>query len=93
MEDEIQKKLDKFEKTTKENIENWLSGSYDQQTKDKIIKLLSSDPNALKDAFFQKLTFGTAGARGSERPGWATSTLSNSSWKAITVSRTRVSII
>ena len=64
MKDEIQGKLDRFEKTTKENIENWLSGSYDQQTKDEIIRLLSSDPNALKDAFFQKLTFGTAGARG-----------------------------
>jgi len=64
MQEDIQKSLDKFDDVTKKNIESWLKGSYDNDTKEEIKKLLYSDPDSLKDAFFQKLAFGTAGARG-----------------------------
>ncbi|HRW58975.1 MAG TPA: phospho-sugar mutase, partial [Chlamydiales bacterium] len=53
-----------FDKTVKQNIQNWLEGSYDEATKNEIRKKLKSDPSCLVNAFYKPLTFGTAGARG-----------------------------
>lgn len=49
---------------TQQRIDQWLSGNYDQEVKDEIKKLQTSDPKALEDAFYQNLEFGTGGLRG-----------------------------
>ena len=60
----------KYQKNMLEqNIQNkiniWLSGAYDQDTKDEIQKLISeNNENALKEAFYKDLEFGTGGLRG-----------------------------
>lgn len=53
--------LDKV--TAKAN--SWLTGNYDQETKDQVKKLLdSADKTELVDSFYQDLEFGTGGLRG-----------------------------
>lgn len=48
-----------------ERIENWLSGPYDNETKDIINKLLDQKKeDELTDAFYTELEFGTGGLRG-----------------------------
>lgn len=42
----------------------WLNGPYDEETKAEIRRLWKEDPNALTDAFFKDLSFGTGGMRG-----------------------------
>ncbi len=44
--------------------ELWLSGLYDDETKDEIRRLSKENPHALTDAFFKDLSFGTGGLRG-----------------------------
>lgn len=41
----------------------WLSGPYDEDTKQEIRRLWQDDPSALSDAFFKDLAFGTGGLR------------------------------
>lgn len=53
-----------FDSVTQENIDAWLQGNYDLQTKDEIKKLLQNNPKELVDAFYKKLSFGTGGLRG-----------------------------
>ncbi|MGZ8509350.1 MAG: phospho-sugar mutase [Chitinophagaceae bacterium] len=53
-----------MDKTIQTKIENWLSGSFDQATKDEIIKLDKENRNELADAFYRNLEFGTGGLRG-----------------------------
>lgn len=62
-------KLKNFDENTKKNIEKWLSKDFDDQTKQQILSLLTENPSALSDAFYQKLAFGTAGIRGIMGPG------------------------
>lgn len=50
-------------------IEQWLSGNYDEATKNEIRRLQSEDPQALNDAFYRNLEFGTGGMRGKMGPG------------------------
>jgi phosphomannomutase len=45
-------------------VNEWLTGSYDQETKNEIRALLKNNPAALCDAFSSDLSFGTAGMRG-----------------------------
>ncbi len=49
---------------TKKNVDNWLEGQFDQETKDEIQRLLDQNPQELTDAFYTKLAFGTGGLRG-----------------------------
>ncbi len=49
---------------TQKNVNEWLEGSYDEKTKGAIREMLQKDPKSVVDAFFTKLTFGTAGLRG-----------------------------
>jgi len=53
-----------MEKTAKKNIEKWLLGSYDEDSKNEIRKLMKTDESALEDAFYRDLEFGTGGLRG-----------------------------
>jgi phosphoglucomutase len=45
-------------------VNNWLTGNYDQETKDEIIRLQKENPDELTDCFYQNLEFGTGGLRG-----------------------------
>ena len=49
---------------TENRINEWLSGDYDESTKNAIKNLQKSDPSQLEDAFYQELEFGTGGLRG-----------------------------
>lgn len=49
---------------TESRINQWLSGSYDEDTKKEIAHLQKEDPAQLEDAFYQDLEFGTGGLRG-----------------------------
>ncbi|MBA2369217.1 MAG: phospho-sugar mutase [Candidatus Protochlamydia sp.] len=53
-----------FDLTTQKNVDLWLNGQYDPETKDTIKKLLRDNPKEVIDAFFSNLTFGTGGLRG-----------------------------
>lgn len=45
-------------------VDAWLSGSFDQATKDEIQQLQKDHPADLADAFYRNLEFGTGGLRG-----------------------------
>jgi len=47
-----------------ERVNTWLTPFFDQQTKQTIEHLLTSDPKILEDAFYKDLEFGTGGMRG-----------------------------
>lgn len=49
---------------TQRNIDLWLNGDYDLETKSEIQKLLQTDPELAVNAFYTNLTFGTGGLRG-----------------------------
>lgn len=51
------------------NVQSWLNGDYDQDTKDEIKRLQKEDPTDLKEAFYKDLEFGTGGLRGIMGPG------------------------
>ena len=53
-----------MELQTKQRIESWLSGNFDQATKEEIKRLEKEDAASLEDAFYQNLEFGTGGLRG-----------------------------
>ncbi len=45
-------------------VNNWLTGNYDQETKDEITRLMKENPDELADGFYRNLEFGTGGLRG-----------------------------
>lgn len=47
-----------------ENVNMWLNGSFDVETKDKIRKLIEENPKELEESFYKSLEFGTGGLRG-----------------------------
>lgn len=49
---------------TKKNVDLWLNGQYDEETKSTIQRLLKENPKEIVDAFYTNLSFGTAGMRG-----------------------------
>lgn len=53
-----------FDEATKHNIDSWLNGPYDSQTKEEIRRELDNNPENILDAFYTKLSFGTGGLRG-----------------------------
>ena len=50
--------------TALENVQVWLNGNYDADTKAAIKKLEIENPNELEDSFYRSLEFGTGGLRG-----------------------------
>ncbi|MBS0625762.1 MAG: phospho-sugar mutase [Verrucomicrobia bacterium] len=46
-----------------DRIQSWLEGPYDEETKSKIRQMQADQPEALNDAFFKDLSFGTGGLR------------------------------
>jgi phosphomannomutase len=55
--------------TAKKNVETWLAGNFDEETKKQIRELKDSRPEELVNAFYTTLKFGTAGLRGLMGPG------------------------
>lgn len=53
-----------FDLVTQKNVNLWLEGQYDNETKSLIHRMLQEDPKQVIDAFFTHLTFGTGGLRG-----------------------------
>jgi phosphoglucomutase len=47
-----------------QKVNEWLSGNYDQETKDEILRLQKENPAELTESFYQNLEFGTGGLRG-----------------------------
>lgn len=47
-----------------EKVGHWLAGNYDEATKQEIRHMMESQPEALVDAFYKDLEFGTGGLRG-----------------------------
>ncbi len=58
-----------LDRETKKNVDKWLEGNFDEQTKSEIQSLLDSNPEALVNAFYTHLKFGTGGMRGLMGPG------------------------
>ena len=46
------------------NVERWLSGNYDANTKQMILDLQANNKEELQDSFYRNLEFGTGGLRG-----------------------------
>jgi phosphomannomutase len=53
-----------FTEEAKRNIQAWLDGPYDMDTKAEIRRMKQSDREGLENAFYTHLTFGTGGMRG-----------------------------
>ena len=53
-----------MDKKTDNKINEWLTGDYDEATKNEILRLRKDDENQLEDAFYKDLEFGTGGLRG-----------------------------
>lgn len=53
-----------MEAKTENKINEWLSGNYDEATKNEIRRLQKEDGAQLEDAFYKDLEFGTGGLRG-----------------------------
>jgi phosphoglucomutase len=47
-----------------QNVQKWLDGAYDDQTKRQIREMMTTDPEGLRESFYQNLEFGTGGLRG-----------------------------
>lgn len=53
-----------FDAATQKNIDEWLYGNYDNETKAEVKKLIQENPQEALDAFYTTMTFGTGGLRG-----------------------------
>jgi phosphomannomutase len=54
----------KFDAATQQNLDLWLNGPYDEETKCAIRDLIREHPSEAADAFYTTLSFGTGGLRG-----------------------------
>lgn len=53
-----------IEQNILDQINEWLTPTFDQNTQEEIKDLMTSDPKGLEDAFYKNLEFGTGGMRG-----------------------------
>ncbi len=60
----MQKKQVSMDPQTQANIDTWLKGNYEEKSKQEILRLQRENPEALIDAFYTRLAFGTGGLRG-----------------------------
>ncbi|MGA8163838.1 MAG: phospho-sugar mutase [Waddliaceae bacterium] len=59
----VQRKIT-LDPVTQKNVEHWLQGDFDEDTKSTIRRLLQDNPKEIVDAFYTQLSFGTGGMRG-----------------------------
>lgn len=57
-------KIAKIDAATQKNIDLWLNGHYDEESKQTLLRLLRDHPTEAIDAFYTTLSFGTGGLRG-----------------------------
>ncbi|MBN1914869.1 MAG: phospho-sugar mutase [Parachlamydiales bacterium] len=62
--DHIKSLVQKFSPSVQKNLLEWLEKDFNPSMKKEIIHLMETNPEEIKNAFYQKLSFGTAGARG-----------------------------
>jgi phosphoglucomutase len=55
---------DDLNKLARQRAQKWLTGEFDNDTKQRVQEMLSSDPDALRESFYRDLEFGTGGLRG-----------------------------
>lgn len=53
-----------IEQNILDQVNEWLTPTFDQKTQEEIKELMTSDPKGLEDAFYKNLEFGTGGMRG-----------------------------
>ena len=53
-----------LEKSVMDRAQQWLNGSFDDETKAAVKKLMETNPTELTDSFYRDLEFGTGGLRG-----------------------------
>ena len=53
-----------IEQNILDQVNEWLTPTFDQNTQTEIEALMTSDPKGLEDAFYKNLEFGTGGMRG-----------------------------
>ena len=53
-----------LDKTAEQNVNVWLNGNYDEDTKSAIRKMMAENPEELNESFYKNLEFGTGGLRG-----------------------------
>ena len=53
-----------MEKIVREKAEKWLTGNYDETTKNRVKYLIDNDNKELTESFYKDLEFGTGGLRG-----------------------------
>ena len=53
-----------IEQNILDQVNEWLTPTFDQNTQEEIKDLMTSDPKGLEDAFYKDLEFGTGGMRG-----------------------------
>lgn len=53
-----------IEQNILDQVNEWLTSTFDQNTQEEIKELMTSDPKGLEDAFYKNLEFGTGGMRG-----------------------------
>ncbi|GAC1424806.1 MAG: phospho-sugar mutase [Flavisolibacter sp.] len=58
-----------MEAVIQQQVNKWLSGTIDEQTKQQILELQKNHPEDLSDSFYRNLEFGTGGLRGLMGPG------------------------
>lgn len=57
-------KIMHIEQNILDQVNEWLTPTFDQNTQEEIKELMTSDPKGLEDAFYKNLEFGTGGMRG-----------------------------
>ncbi|MFA5751751.1 MAG: phospho-sugar mutase [Bacteroidales bacterium] len=53
-----------MEQNIMEKAREWLQPSFDEQTRNEVLRLMEEDPVTLEDSFYKNLEFGTGGLRG-----------------------------
>lgn len=53
-----------IEQNILDKVNEWLTPSFDKETQDKIIEMMTSSPKNLEESFYKNLEFGTGGMRG-----------------------------
>lgn len=49
---------------TQANVQSWLDGAYEEETKQAIREMMTNNPDELVESFYRNLEFGTGGLRG-----------------------------
>jgi len=53
-----------MEQNIMEKAREWMGPSFDEQTRNEVLRLMKEDPVTLEDSFYKNLEFGTGGLRG-----------------------------